>query len=251
MWMFLGLISFVGVIIFIVMSIISLIRKTGQAKKYFKYAGASFVVFALAVSMGSSDSTKSTFQKGFENGQKVAKKEVEVPVNQPSTQPTSKPEQNSPPAETKPTYDYTVDVKGKGKFQGKWASKVGVAIVDIKETKTIKGPFDSTHASGKFMIIQLSISNEQRDAITFDSSLVKLIDTNNREYSASSEGSTALTFGNKETLFLKSVNPGITTSGYVAFDVPENLAAKDLKLVFRGGMTGDEAVLPLMRLKAK
>lgn len=251
MWMFLGVISALCIPIFIVMSLVSLLRKTGQVKKFLKYAGISFVVFILAVSMDPNKTdTKDALQKGFEAGQKAAEKKVDAPTSQP-TLPASNPEQNPAPAETKPTYDYSVNVEGKGKFQGKWASNVGVAIVDIKETKSIKSAFDTTQAGGKFIIVVLTVSNEQKDAITFSSSLVKLVDTNGREYSASSEGNTALTFNNKETLFLKSINPGITASGNIAFDIPTNLTVKDLKLVFRGGMTGDEADLPLMRLKAK
>jgi hypothetical protein len=41
------------------------------------------------------------------------------------------------------------------------------------------------------------------------------------------------------------MNPGITKTGQIVFDVPENLGMDDLRLRFRGGMTGDSAILPL------
>lgn len=49
MWMTLGLLGFLGSIIFVVMSVVSVFRKNGQAKKNLKIAGACFIVFLVAV----------------------------------------------------------------------------------------------------------------------------------------------------------------------------------------------------------
>lgn len=101
--------------------------------------------------------------------------------------------------------------------------------------------FAKATASGIFKIITLSVTNNQKDAITMDASLFKLIDDKDREFTDSTDGQMAIQIDEKEGLFLKSINPGLTVSGQIVFDVPPD--AKGFKLKARGGMTGDEIEL--------
>jgi len=138
--------------------------------------------------------------------------------------------------------NYACNVDGIGKVKGMTKSNVGVAIAKIQEMPTIDGSFSSTRAQGVFKVLYVVASNHQKDAVTIDANSFKLIDDKGREFSHSVEGDTALQMSNRETLFLKKINPGITIGGYVAYDVPKD--AKISTLTFRGGFSGDKGELP-------
>jgi hypothetical protein len=96
--------------------------------------------------------------------------------------------------------------------------------------------------SGQFVAVRVLITNQQRDEITMSTSLFKLLSPEGVEYSASEK---SLEIAGTDTLFLKGINPGLTKSGVVLFEVPNNIDISSLRLSFRGGMTGEQATLPL------
>jgi hypothetical protein len=141
---------------------------------------------------------------------------------------------------------YTVDVEGVGKVKGIIRSNVGLAIGDIKKTKTLgDNRFAQANAQGEFIVIRLIVSNNQNDAITMDANSFKIIDDKNREFSHSTQGDMALAASSnkKEIIFLKKINPGITTDGYLVFDVPSDISGA--KLQVRGGLSGEKGMLPI------
>lgn len=73
-------------------------------------------------------------------------------------------------------------------------------------------------------------------------SLFEIMDSAGNVYSASEK---SMEVGTNNNLFLAQINPGITKNGIIVFDVPRTLGIDDLRLRFRGGMTGDSAVIPL------
>lgn len=122
------------------------------------------------------------------------------------------------------------------------SSDVKISVLDVKTQETIgENEYVKKKASGVFKVIKISLVNNQKDAITVDSTDFKLIDSKSREFSKSTEGETALTFSKYDTFFLKKVNPGITEEGYLIFDMPKD--ATGLMLKAKGGMTGGEILL--------
>jgi hypothetical protein len=123
-------------------------------------------------------------------------------------------------------------------------SKEGVSsdvkiVVDSFETKDQVGDneFTKAKAQGIFKVLKVTVTNNQKDAITLDSNSFKLIDDQKREFTSSSD--TMMAF--EESFFLKKVNPGLSVSGFIAFDVPKD--AKGFVLQARGGMTGKSITL--------
>ncbi|MGO0062842.1 hypothetical protein ACTID9_22935 [Brevibacillus fluminis] len=55
MWVFIGLLSFVCIFVFLVLSLIAALRKTGQAKKHLKLSGACFIIFIFALILSPSN----------------------------------------------------------------------------------------------------------------------------------------------------------------------------------------------------
>jgi hypothetical protein len=139
-------------------------------------------------------------------------------------------------------YTYKCQVEGVGTVRGAIASNVGVAIAKIQERGSIDNSFSSTKAQGVFKVVYIVATNYQKDAVTMDANSVKLIDDKGREFSHSIPAETALQMNGKETLFLEGINPGNTTGGYIAFDVPKS--ANIVKMQFTGGFTGKKGEVP-------
>ena len=151
------------------------------------------------------------------------------------------------------TPEYTCDVEGVGKVKGAIASNVGVAIYGIEETGVIGGQFHQEQAQGKFVIVSVVVSNGQKDAVTVDANSFKLVTKDGVEYSHSTEGQTALAMANngKMDAFLKKINPGMTISARIPFDIPQDKNLADLQLEARGGFAGSKMLLPLVVQKAE
>jgi hypothetical protein len=124
------------------------------------------------------------------------------------------------------------------------SSNVKIAVEGF-ETKAKVGDNEMSQAKaqGVFKVVKLSVTNNQKDAITLDSNSFKLVDSQGREFTASTEAQTALEMSgsDKNSFFLKQLNPGLSAEGEIAFDVPKD--AKGFVLKARGGFTGDEIKL--------
>jgi len=119
-------------------------------------------------------------------------------------------------------------------------------VVDSFESKDQVGnnQFSTKKAQGVFKVTKVTLTNNQKDAITIDSNSFKLIDDQKREFSYSSEAQFALesSLGDKsESFFLKKLNPGLSATGHIVFDVPAD--AKGFILEARGGLTGKKIQL--------
>lgn len=159
----------------------------------------------------------------------------------PSTAPAKPAEKPADPP--KPKYNFTLTVNGTN-YKGKVASEVGVAVLNVSSPKRVGNEYVNRAPEGKFVQLELGVSNHQKDAITVDSNLFKVI-ANGKEYSSSVEASTALEMSGQKTFFLKQLNPDMSTVGYLIFDLPPNLDLASAELQFRGGMTGKTERLPI------
>ncbi|KLU59963.1 telomeric repeat-binding factor 2 [Peptococcaceae bacterium CEB3] len=125
------------------------------------------------------------------------------------------------------------------------SSNVKIAVKGFDSASTIgDNQFATAKAQGIFKIVTLSITNNQTDAITVDANSFKLVDGRGRIFSPSSDATMAFmssVSNPKEGFMLTQVNPGMTITGKVAFDVPQDV--KGLTLKARGGMTGQEITL--------
>lgn len=162
-----------------------------------------------------------------------------------TSKPTTSQNQSNTSSEKKPSYkEWTVDVDGIGKIKGGISSDVGIAVAGVNTQQSIGNEFINEKAKGQFVVVDLVIYNNQKDAITVDGSSFKLIDNKNREFSTSNEGMTALQMSEGHADgFLSKINPGLTTRIRFVFDVPGD--ATGLQLKARGGFTGEAITLPL------
>jgi len=133
--------------------------------------------------------------------------------------------------------------EGNTTYYGVTSSDVGVAVLSIASGPYMLGAMSQPiGADGKFIMVTVAIFNGQNSAITMDTGLFEILDSVGNVYSASAQ---SMEVASASNLFLAQINPGVTKTGQIIFDVPKNLALDNLKLEFRGGMTGDSADIPL------
>lgn len=148
---------------------------------------------------------------------------------------------NEPKQETKK--DNNKNEQPKGISKEGTSSDVKVSVGSVESADSVGGEYSKETAQGIFKIVEVTLENNQKDAITIDANNFKLVDNKGREFSYSTNGQTALGIENGGNLdfFLKSLNPGLSQTGKIVFDVPKDAVGFILKA--RGGMTGKEIKL--------
>jgi hypothetical protein len=168
-----------------------------------------------------------------------------TPNSSQSTEPrdaqeTTQPDTVRPPVVEKqqPTQASPFSVtEGDRIYSGARSGDVGVAILKVTSSPYL----GSFKAAGTFITVTVAIFNGQNSAITVDTGLFAILDSTGNEYSPSVHSADV----GANDLFLAQLNPGITKVGEIVFDAPASLDVDTLQLRFRGGMTGDAAVIPL------
>jgi hypothetical protein len=91
-------------------------------------------------------------------------------------------------------------------------------VTGVNVTDQLGDPeLGGARADGKFVVVDLSLTNNKNETKTFLASTAKLVTRDGKEYDTSDDASMAL--GDK-SLLLKDIQPDLTTSGKLAFDVP-------------------------------
>ncbi|PHD75923.1 hypothetical protein COF64_11145 [Bacillus sp. AFS043905] len=125
--------------------------------------------------------------------------------------------------------------------------KVGDLEYTIKEKKEADQVGPSVlpeKASGKFVVLEVSLKNKGNEAVTADASFFKL-KRGEKVYEADSAASISANQGEdgqiENSFFLQEVNPDSEAAGKVVFDVaPEVAEASDLKVQVQTGVFGTE-----------
>ena len=104
----------------------------------------------------------------------------------------------------------------------------------VTKKKTIgSSVFAKTSQSGTFVIVNMTLANKGKETLTTDSSLFELMDSEGRTFENSRDGQAAVMLGGNDNFFLKQVQPGLSATGDVVFEVPSD--ASGLKIVVRAG----------------
>lgn len=125
------------------------------------------------------------------------------------------------------------------------SSNVKIKVNGVEELDSVGNQYSNEKAQGIFKVVEVSVTNNQKDAITLSTNSFKLVDNQNREFKYSTHAQTILniTDNANSDFFLKQLNPGLTQTGKIVFDVPKD--AQGLYLKARGGMTGKEIKLKI------
>ncbi|MBI2102448.1 DUF4352 domain-containing protein [Candidatus Woesearchaeota archaeon] len=93
----------------------------------------------------------------------------------------------------------------------------------------LAGTFFGEKADGIFVILDVEVENTAKTAKYLTDSYIKLVDSQNREFSPNSVAAVYLKPEGSALLF-GQLNPGITKKGKIVYDVPENVKTFDVKI---------------------
>ncbi len=204
------------------------------------------VLCVMAIGVSPSIQGFSTgFSEGFKEGMNQQPSEEAKSAPAPAVAET-KPAAPVPVMETKPTAPAPVAETAPAKPEK--ASKttdepqpfkigmdvpVGKFVYTVKSVKFAKrlgNSMTNQTADGVFLLVNMTIRNNDTETRTLDGSLFKIKDTGGTEYEHSSSGSTALMLSGGKPLFLKQCQPKIPTAGILVFEVPDQSSPYVLEL---------------------
>lgn len=197
--------------------------------KFLTTIGAIIVVFAIGSAIGGGSDDKAP-----------------KPAPSASADPTGdKPQAQEETPEQSPEEVLPEQPKG---FQIGDVANVGdmtYKVVSV-DTATEVGPsFSVTKAKGTFVVVKIEVTNNANEAAMVDSSFFKL-KSGEKSFEADSMASlwaNTSEDGNNGSFILENLNPDLTMSGVVVFDVSDAVAtAADNVLVAQTGFWGTESV---------
>jgi hypothetical protein len=96
-------------------------------------------------------------------------------------------------------------------------------VTDVRTTKTL-GDQEygmGEKANGTFVIVGIELTNNKNETKTFMDNSAKIVTTDGSKYESSTEASFEL----KDDLMLEDIQPDLTTTGHIGYDVPESKLA--------------------------
>ncbi|EJR29023.1 MULTISPECIES: DUF4352 domain-containing protein [Bacillus] len=228
----LAVLIFLAAIVLFVLFIIAIFKKKPKAKLIISSIVCLVLAMILIPSKDKEEKSKvkETTQQASTEVKEEPKKE-EVKKEEPKKE---QPKKKEEPKKEEPKKELSKEGD---------SSKVKIAVGSVESIDSVGGEYLKENAQGVFKVVEISITNNQKDAITVDANSFKLMDNQDREFTYSTQAQTAYDIGNggKSDFFLKQLNPGLTQTGKIIFDVPAD--AQGLVLKARGGMMGKEIKL--------
>jgi hypothetical protein len=184
---------------------------------------AALIVLIIAVSSGGG-SSDSGDDKGGSQSSSSSKKSEKTKKKEQANQDPEKP--------NKASDDYTPHVGRKGKVT---VDGIVYSVKSVKQTKSIG---DSSigadeQASGTYLIVDIAAHSTKGETATLSDETFKVTYDGGPEYSADTDGTTALTLAGdsgSEPFFLTDIQPDGEERGKVVFDVPDAAMGKKLEL---------------------
>ncbi|MFC4559747.1 DUF4352 domain-containing protein [Virgibacillus kekensis] len=123
---------------------------------------------------------------------------------------------------------------------------VGFKVENVKTTSEIDSGnefVENATTSGKFVILDVAVKNDQKEPLTVDSSYFKIKSSDGTTYEPITDGAVMMAMGdNMGDFFLTQINPGLSKSGKVVFEVPKDLKLEGSVLHCQTGFFGTESI---------
>jgi hypothetical protein len=112
------------------------------------------------------------------------------------------------------------------------------SVKGVSRASTVGPDFMQQKADGEFIVVRITIRNTGHDPATISDSDFHL-QSGDVKYDTSSKGMMSGGF------FLDKLNPGVSKSGNLVFDVPANTSPSKYKLIVYGNGTSDHKEIQL------
>lgn len=153
---------------------------------------------------------------------------------------------NSAPTtnETAKTEDKKAEVKTFGINEEVVDKDLAFTVTSVSKKQSLGSSYSKKTAQGIYYVITVKITNKGDSTTTFDSSMAKITDSQNRQFDHSTDGQIALGMSQgKVDLFLQQVQPGLSYTGDLVFDVPTDIV--EPYLVVKGSYFSSGAKIKL------
>lgn len=123
---------------------------------------------------------------------------------------------------------------------------VGFTVKNVKTTGKIDSGnqfIEDAKTSGKYVILDVTVKNDQKEPLTINSGYFKIKSSDGTTYEPVTDGQVIMAMGdNMGDFFLTQINPGLSKSGKVVFEVPKDLKLKGSVLHCQTGFFGTESI---------
>jgi len=125
-------------------------------------------------------------------------------------------------------------------------ANVGFTVTNAKSTSKIESGNEFTEdatTSGKFVILDMKIKNKKKEALTIDSSYFKIKTKDGTTFEPVTSGQVMMAMGpDANDFFLTQINPGLSKSGKVVFEVAKDVKLENTVLQAQTGFFGTESI---------
>ncbi|MBT2756722.1 DUF4352 domain-containing protein [Mesobacillus foraminis] len=258
-------------VVLAVLGISSFLKRNGQARRKFKQSGisilvafAAFIVFALtadteAETAGTSTEKPVQEEKAASESaeEKEAKEKAEAQAKEEEEAKAKAEAEKEAKAEAAAKKKAEEEAKKKAEAAAKKKAeeeakkpKIGdvvkagdfeYVITAANEKQEIPGDgvfIESKTTSGKFVVIDYTVKNNDKEARMVDSNLF-LLKSGKNEYDPMVDADIMMLLGDKN-LFLEEVNPGLNRSGQLVFEVGADVKNYSLEVSSGLGWSGGE-----------
>ena len=121
--------------------------------------------------------------------------------------------------------------------------KLSYEVTNVSTTNEIKSDnefIESATTEGQFVIIDIKAYNNDSEARMVDSTMFKIKDDQDREFEPTSDMDVAMVVDSMSDFFLQDINPGLSASGKVVFELPADVATYTLEVSSGFGWSGGE-----------
>ncbi|HSQ33928.1 MAG TPA: DUF4352 domain-containing protein [Peptostreptococcaceae bacterium] len=122
------------------------------------------------------------------------------------------------------------------------ADKLTYKVEGAEVKDTVGEKYINKRAKGKYLILKVSITNDDKKARVVDNSFFQLVDKDGIIYEP--DGEADLYVNNNDMFFFDEINPKITKIGYIAFDLFDANADYDLNIT-DGMLSETKAIINL------
>ncbi|MBD3110149.1 DUF4352 domain-containing protein [Bacillus sp. AGMB 02131] len=123
------------------------------------------------------------------------------------------------------------------------AGKLAYEVTNISVTNEIASDnefVESAVTEGQFIIIDVTAYNNDSEARMVDSNMFKMKDDQGREFQPSSDSEVMMLVDGMMDFFLQDINPGLSKSGQLVFELPADATSYTLEVSSGFGWSGGE-----------
>ena len=109
-------------------------------------------------------------------------------------------------------------------------------VNSVEQAEEFSNSFDSLQTEGKFLVVDITVQNNDKEARFIDGEMFRVLDADGTEFSAKSEAD--MYINDDMGFFLSEVNPKMSKTGKVAFEVPAETGELQLQVSSGFGFSG-------------